>query len=56
MSIPEGATVSTSRLCKKYRSDVIGKHEVKELQNAAILGTARVLGEVLMWEMLLHVP
>jgi len=31
----------------KYVSNVPGKHEVKELQKTAILGTAHILQEVL---------
>ena len=41
-----GATMSES--FRKYVSNVPGKHEVKELQQTAILGTAHILREVLM--------
>jgi len=41
-----GATETIS--FRKYLSNVPGKHEVKELQKTAILGTARVLRKVLM--------
>ena len=32
----------------KYVSNIPGKHEVKELQKTAILGTAHILRKVLM--------
>jgi hypothetical protein len=51
-----GATGSTSRSFIKYLSNIPGKHEVKKLQKIPILGTARMLRKVLMWEMLLRVP
>jgi len=38
-----GATGTISKLCRKYLSNVLGKHEIKELQKAALLGTAKVL-------------
>jgi len=34
----------------KYLSDIPGKHVVKELRKAAILGTAHRHREVLMWK------
>jgi hypothetical protein len=42
------ATGAISKSFSKYMSNVPGKHEVKELQNTAILGTAHTLREVLM--------
>ena len=33
---------------RKYMSNIPGKHEVKELQKTAILGTAHILRKVLM--------
>ena len=43
-----GATGTVSKSFKKYVSNIPGKHEVKELQKAAILGIARILRKVLM--------
>jgi len=43
-----GATGTVSELFRKYVSNIPGKHEVKELQQTAILGTAHTLREVLM--------
>ena len=43
-----GATGTASELFRKYVSNIPGKHEVKELQQTAILGTAHTLREVLM--------
>jgi uncharacterized protein YycO len=43
-----GATGTTSKSFRKYVSNIQGKHEVKELQKTAILGTAHILREVLM--------
>jgi len=43
--IPATGTISKS--FGKYVSNIPGKHEVKELQKTAILGTAHVLREVL---------
>jgi len=43
-----GATGTVSVLFRKYVSNITGKHEVKELQKTAILGTAHILREVLM--------
>jgi hypothetical protein len=42
------ATGTISKLFRKYLSNVPGKHEVKELQKTAILGTAHTLRKVLM--------
>jgi hypothetical protein len=50
-----GETGATSRSFMKYLSKIPGKHEVKELQKIAMLGTARISRKVLMLEMLLSV-
>jgi len=42
------ATMSISKSFRKYVSNIPGKHEVKELQKIAILGTAHILRKVLM--------
>jgi len=43
-----GATGTVSKSFRKYVSNIPGKHEVKELQKTATLGTAHILREVLM--------
>jgi len=43
-----GATGTISKSFRKYVSNIPGKHEVKELQNIAILGTGHILQKVLM--------
>ena len=43
-----GATGTISKSFRKYASNIPGKHEVKELQKTAILGTAHILRKVLM--------
>jgi len=43
-----GATGTVSKSFRKYVSNIPGKHEAKELQKTAILGTAHVLRKVLM--------
>jgi len=43
-----GATGTISKSFRKYVSNIPGKHEVKELQKTAILGTAHILRKVLM--------
>jgi len=43
-----GATGTISKSFRKYVSKIPGKHEVKELQKTAILGTAHILWKVLM--------
>jgi hypothetical protein len=43
-----GAIGTISKSFRKYLSNVPGNHEVKELQKTAILGTAHILGKVLM--------
>jgi len=42
------ATGTISKSFRKYLSNIQGKHEVKELQKTAILGTAHILRKVLM--------
>ena len=43
-----GATGTISKTFRKYVSNIPGKHEVKELQKTAILGTAHILQKILM--------
>jgi hypothetical protein len=43
-----GATGTISKSFRKYLSSVPGKHDIKELQTTAILGTAHTLRKVLM--------
>ena len=43
-----GAIGIISKSFRKYVSKIPGKHEVKELQKTAILGTAHILRKVLM--------
>ena len=43
-----GAVGTISKSFGKYQSNIPGKHEVKVLQGAAILGMARILRKVLM--------
>ena len=43
-----GATGTISKSFRKHVSNIPGKHEVKELQKTAILGTAHILRKVLM--------
>ena len=43
-----GTTGTISKSFRKYVSNIPGKHEVKELQKTAILGTAHILQKVLM--------
>ena len=42
------ASGTFSKSFRKYVSNIPGKHEVKELQKTAILGTAHILRKVLM--------
>ena len=42
-----GATGNISKSFRKYISNIPGNHEVKELQETAILGTAHILRKVL---------
>jgi len=41
-----GATGTISKSFRKYLRNIPGKHEVKELQKTAILGTAHTLRKV----------
>jgi hypothetical protein len=43
-----GATGTISKSFRKYSSSVPGKHDIKELQKTAILGTAHTQRKVLM--------
>jgi hypothetical protein len=43
-----GATGTISKSCRGSLSSIRGKHDIKELQKAAILGTAHILRKVLM--------
>jgi len=43
-----GATGAISKSFRKYVTYILGKHEVKELQKTALLGTAHIRGKVLM--------
>jgi len=43
-----GATGTISKSFRKYVSNIPGKHEAKELQKTATLGTAHILRKVLM--------
>jgi hypothetical protein len=40
-------TVTISKPSRKYLTNIPGKHDVKELQKTAILGTAHILHQVL---------
>jgi hypothetical protein len=42
------ATGTISKSFRKYLSSIPGKHDIKELQKTAILGTAHILQKVLM--------
>jgi hypothetical protein len=43
-----GATGTVSKPFRKYLSNVLVKHEIKEVQKTAILGTAHMLRKVQM--------
>jgi hypothetical protein len=43
-----GATGTISKSFRKYLSSIPGKHDIKEQQKTAILGTAHILRKVLM--------
>jgi len=43
-----GSTGTISKSFRKYVSNIPGRHELKELQKTAILGTAHILWKVLM--------
>jgi hypothetical protein len=42
-----GATGTISESLRQYLSNITGKHEIKELQKTAVVGTAHILREVL---------
>jgi hypothetical protein len=42
-----GETETISKTFRKYVSNILGHHEVRELQKTAILGTAHILQKVL---------
>jgi hypothetical protein len=42
-----GSTGTISKSFRKYVSDILGKHDVKELQKTVTLGTAHMLRKVL---------
>jgi len=46
--IMTGVTGTNSQSFRKYLSNILGKHEIKELQIGAILGTEHLLHKVLM--------
>jgi hypothetical protein len=48
MPVIRGASGAISKSFRKYFSSMAGKHDIKELQKTAILGTAHILREVLM--------
>jgi hypothetical protein len=48
MPVIIGATGTISKSFRKYFSSIPGKHDIKELQETAILGTADILWKVLM--------
>jgi len=43
-----GATGTISKSFRQYVSNILGKHEIKEVQKTAILGTAHILRRALM--------
>jgi hypothetical protein len=43
-----GTTGSVTKSLRQHLSNITGKHEIKELQKTAILGTAHILRKVLM--------
>ena len=43
-----GVTGTITKSLRQYLSNIPGKHEIKELQKTAILGTAHTLREVIM--------
>jgi hypothetical protein len=43
-----GATGTVSKSLRQYPSKISHKHEIKKLQKTAVLGTAHILGEVLL--------
>jgi hypothetical protein len=55
-----GANGTISKSFRKYLSSIPGKHEIKELQKTATLGTENILREILIYKyktlITLHVP
>jgi hypothetical protein len=45
--VTTGTTGTISKAFRKYVNNILGHHEVKELQKTAILGTAHILRKVL---------
>ena len=45
-----GTNRTTSKSVRQYLSNILGKHEIKEIQQTAIMGTAHILQKVLMWK------
>jgi hypothetical protein len=45
-----GATGTISKSFRKYVSKIPGKHEIKQLQKTAILGTAHIIRKVLTYK------
>jgi hypothetical protein len=45
-----GTTGSVSKSLRQHLSNITGKHEIKELQKTAIMGTAYILRKVLMYK------
>ena len=43
-----GATGTISKSLRQYLSNILGRHEIKELLKTAILGTVHILRKVLM--------
>jgi hypothetical protein len=48
MPVKIGATGTISKSVRKYLSSIPGRHDIKELQKTATLGTAHILRKVLM--------
>jgi hypothetical protein len=48
MPVIIGETGTISKSFRKYQRTITGKHEIKELQKTAILGTAHTLRKALM--------
>ena len=46
--VTSGATVTIPKSLGQYLNNIPGKHEIKEQQKTATLGTAHILREVLM--------
>jgi hypothetical protein len=59
-SLIVGATGTISETLRKYQNNVVGKHEIRELQKTAILVSASILPKVhtkhSKWAITLHVP